>query len=71
MQSMLGKVDVEEGVQVWPLSGMMAHRFGKGRIALIGEGQLPAVRVPGMRRVLLLREDLDQLLAGARSSAVR
>jgi len=37
MQSMLGKVTVEEGVQVWPLSGMMAHRFGKGRIALIGE----------------------------------
>lgn len=37
MQSMLGKVTVEEGVQVWPLSGMMAHRFGKARIALIGE----------------------------------
>ncbi|MGO7426010.1 FAD-dependent monooxygenase, partial [Rhizobium ruizarguesonis] len=37
MQSMLGKVSVEDGVQVWPLSGMMAHRFGKGRIALIGE----------------------------------
>ncbi|TCL73740.1 UbiH/UbiF family hydroxylase [Rhizobium sp. BK251] len=37
MQSMLGKVAVEEGVQVWPLSGMMAHRFGKGRLALIGE----------------------------------
>ena len=37
MQSMLGKVDVEEGVQLWPLSGMMARRFGKGRIALIGE----------------------------------
>jgi len=37
MQSILGKVDVEEGVQIWPLSGMMAHRFGKGRIALIGE----------------------------------
>ncbi|RUM25302.1 UbiH/UbiF family hydroxylase [Rhizobium vallis] len=37
MQSMLGKVDVEDGVQVWPLSGMMAHRFGRGRIALIGE----------------------------------
>jgi 2-octaprenyl-6-methoxyphenol hydroxylase len=37
MQSMLGKVTVEEGVQIWPLSGMMAHRFGKGRIALIGE----------------------------------
>lgn len=37
MQSMLGKVAVEEGVQIWPLSGMMAHRFGKARIALIGE----------------------------------
>lgn len=37
MQSILGKVTVEEGVQIWPLSGMMAHRFGKGRIALIGE----------------------------------
>ncbi|MBB3410492.1 2-octaprenyl-6-methoxyphenol hydroxylase [Rhizobium sp. BK316] len=37
MQSILGKVTVEEGVQIWPLSGMMAHRFGKGRIAPIGE----------------------------------
>lgn len=37
MQSLLGKVTVEEGVQIWPLSGMMAHRFGKSRIALIGE----------------------------------
>jgi len=37
MQSLLGKVTVEEGVQIWPLSGMMAHRSGKGRVALIGE----------------------------------
>ncbi|MBX4901750.1 UbiH/UbiF family hydroxylase [Rhizobium bangladeshense] len=37
MHSMLGKTTIEESVQVWPLSGMMAHRFGKGRIALIGE----------------------------------
>lgn len=37
MQSLLGKVTVEEGVQVWPLSGMTAQRFGKGRMALIGE----------------------------------
>jgi 2-octaprenyl-6-methoxyphenol hydroxylase len=37
MQSMLGKVTVEDSVQVWPLSGMTAHRFGKGRAALIGE----------------------------------
>lgn len=37
MQSLLGKVSVEEGVQVWPLSGMIARQFGKGRVALIGE----------------------------------
>lgn len=37
MQSLLGKVTVEDGVQVWPLSGMTATRFGKGRAALIGE----------------------------------
>jgi 2-octaprenyl-6-methoxyphenol hydroxylase len=37
MQSLLGKVTVEDSVQVWPLSGMTAHRFGKGRVALIGE----------------------------------
>ncbi|RCW24931.1 2-octaprenyl-3-methyl-6-methoxy-1,4-benzoquinol hydroxylase [Ciceribacter lividus] len=37
MQSMLGKVTVEAGVQAWPLSGMTAARFGKGRTAFIGE----------------------------------
>jgi len=37
MQSLLGKVTVEDGVQVWPLSGMTASRFGNGRAALIGE----------------------------------
>lgn len=37
MESMLGKVTVEGQAQAWPLSGMTAHRFGKGRLALIGE----------------------------------
>lgn len=37
MQSMLGAVTVEDGVQVWPLSGMTADRFGKGRTVLVGE----------------------------------
>ncbi len=37
MQSLLGKVTVADGVQVWPLSGMTAAHFGKGRAALIGE----------------------------------
>ncbi|MBB3133971.1 2-octaprenyl-6-methoxyphenol hydroxylase [Rhizobium pisi] len=64
MQSMLGKVDVEEGVQVWPLSGMMAHRFGKGRIALIGEAAhvFPPIGAQGLnlslRDVMALAEIL-------------
>ena len=37
MQSMLGKVTVEGGAQSFPLSGMTAERFGKGRFALVGE----------------------------------
>ncbi len=37
MQSMLGKVTVEDGVQAWPLSGMSANRYGTGRAAFIGE----------------------------------
>ncbi|TAX71919.1 UbiH/UbiF family hydroxylase [Rhizobium leguminosarum] len=64
MQSMLGKVDVEEGVQVWPLSGMMAHRFGKGRIALIGEAAhvFPPIGAQGLnlslRDIMALAEIL-------------
>jgi 2-octaprenyl-6-methoxyphenol hydroxylase len=37
MQSMLGKVTVEAAPQSFPLSGMAAKSFGKGRTILIGE----------------------------------
>ena len=37
MQSMLGKVTVDSAAQAFPLSGMTAARFGKGRIVLVGE----------------------------------
>lgn len=37
MQSMLGAVRVEGDVQTWPLSGMTARKFGKGRAVLVGE----------------------------------
>ncbi|KRB52984.1 2-octaprenyl-6-methoxyphenyl hydroxylase [Rhizobium sp. Root708] len=58
MQSLLGKVTVEEGVQLWPLSGMMAHRSGKGRIALIGEAShvFPPIGAQGLN--LSLRDVL-------------
>ncbi|TCQ28197.1 UbiH/UbiF family hydroxylase [Rhizobium sp. PP-CC-3G-465] len=37
MQSMLGKVTVDTEPQAFPLSGMAATRFGKGRVILVGE----------------------------------
>ena len=37
MQSMLGRVTVEPGRQVYPLSSLLPARFAKNRIALVGE----------------------------------
>lgn len=50
MQSMLGKVTVEGRPQAWPLSGMTAERFGKGRLALIGEAShaFPPIGAQGL-----------------------
>lgn len=50
MQSMLGKVTVEGRPQGWPLSGMMANHFGKGRLALIGEAShaFPPIGAQGL-----------------------
>ena len=62
MQSMLGKVSVEGGVQSFPLSGMTAERFGKGRIALVGEAAhaFPPIGAQGLnlslRDIMALRE---------------
>ncbi|MDM9622313.1 UbiH/UbiF family hydroxylase [Rhizobium sp. S96] len=64
MQSLLGKVTVEEGGQIWPLSGMMAHRSGKGRVALIGEAAhvFPPIGAQGLnlslRDVIVLTDIL-------------
>ncbi|GAA3073516.1 UbiH/UbiF family hydroxylase [Rhizobium viscosum] len=65
MQSLLGKVTVEEGVQIWPLSGMMAHRFGKGRIALIGEAAhvFPPIGAQGLNLSLRDIMALSDLLS--------
>lgn len=64
MQSMLGKVTVEDGVQAWPLSSLVANRFGKGRIALVGEAAhaFPPIGAQGLnlslRDVIALTEIL-------------
>ena len=64
MQSMLGKVTVEDGVQAWPLSGMVADRFGKGRVALIGEAAhvFPPIGAQGLNLSLRDIETLGAIL---------
>lgn len=66
MQSLLGKVTVEDGVQIWPLSGMMAHRSGKGRAALIGEAAhvFPPIGAQGLNLSLRDVMALHDILCG-------
>ncbi|MBB5073046.1 2-octaprenyl-6-methoxyphenol hydroxylase [Bartonella callosciuri] len=37
MQSMLGTLTLETPIQVWPLSGLIAHHFAANRTILVGE----------------------------------
>jgi 2-octaprenyl-6-methoxyphenol hydroxylase len=79
MQSMLGKVTVEDGVQSWPLSSMTADRFGKGRVALVGEAghAFPPIGAQGLNLSLrdimtltdLLGASTDKLIAGDAGNA--
>lgn len=72
MQSMLGKVTVEDGVQVWPLSSLVASRFGKGRIALIGEAAhaFPPIGAQGLNLSLRDIITLTELLGTVRERPV-
>ncbi|WP_281977454.1 UbiH/UbiF family hydroxylase [Pseudorhizobium flavum] len=65
MQSMLGKVTVEPGPQCWPLSSLMADRFGKGRMALVGEAAhaFPPIGAQGLNLSLRDIITLTELLA--------
>jgi 2-octaprenyl-6-methoxyphenol hydroxylase len=65
MQSLLGRVTVEEGAQVWPLSGMVAKQFGKGRVALIGEAAhvFPPIGAQGLNLSLRDIMALTEILA--------
>ena len=64
MQSMLGKVTVEGMPQAWPLSSLMAERFGKGRLALIGEAAhaFPPIGAQGLNLSLRDIIALSELL---------
>lgn len=72
MQSMLGKVSVEDGVQSWPLSSMTADRFGKGRVALVGEAghAFPPIGAQGLNLSLRDIMTLTDLLGANKDKPV-
>ena len=72
MQSLLGKVTVEPGVQAWPLSGMMARHFGKGRVALIGEAShvFPPIGAQGLNLSLRDIMALVEIVAPGHGGAI-
>ncbi len=61
MQSMLGKVEVEPGRQIYPLSTAMPARFADHRIALVGEAAhvFPPIGAQGLN--LSIRDVRDLL----------
>ena len=63
-ESILGKVEVEDSVQAWPLSGMTATRYGAGRCALIGEAAhaFPPIGAQGLNLSLRDVAALEDLL---------
>jgi len=72
MQSLLGAVTVEEPVQTWPLSSFVAHRFGKGRMALVGEAAhgFPPIGAQGLNLSLRDIMRLARMLEGISGKAI-
>jgi 2-octaprenyl-6-methoxyphenol hydroxylase len=64
MQSMLGKISVEDGVQAWPLSGMTALHYGKGRAGFVGEAghAFPPIGAQGLNLSLRDIAALEEIL---------
>lgn len=61
MQSMLGRVRVEPGRQVYPLSSALPHAFARDRVALVGEAAhvFPPIGAQGLNLGI---RDIDQLV---------
>ncbi|WP_048646401.1 UbiH/UbiF family hydroxylase [Nitratireductor soli] len=60
LSSLLGRVTVEPGRQVFPLSALMPARFGRNRVALIGEAAhvFPPISAQGLNLGVRDVEDL-------------
>lgn len=61
MQSMLGRVTVEPGRQIYPLSAASSLRFAKNRVALVGEAAhvFPPIGAQGLNLGI---RDIDDLI---------
>ncbi|MFH1516263.1 MAG: FAD-dependent monooxygenase, partial [Pseudomonadota bacterium] len=75
MRSILGAVEVEGEVQAWPLSGLIAEKFGAGRTMLVGETghAFPPIGAQGLnlglRDIMQAMDELKQ--AGGPDQAPR
>jgi len=72
MQSMLGRITIDTAPQTFPLSGMIANRFGKGRTVLIGEAAhaFPPIGAQGLNLSLRDITGLVSLLGPAAQTAI-
>lgn len=68
MQSMLGRVIVDGGRQIYPLSTSLPQRFARNRVALVGEAAhvFPPIGAQGLNLGI---RDVDQLIEVATKSA--
>jgi 2-octaprenyl-6-methoxyphenol hydroxylase len=69
MQSMLGRVSVETGRQVYPLGATLAARFGQNRVALVGEAAhvFPPIGAQGLNLGIRDVRDLVQIISENRT----
>lgn len=68
-RSLLGRMTVEPGRQVWPLSSLVAKSYGRDRIALVGETAhtFPPIGAQGLNLSLRDVAALAEVVAKARS----
>ncbi|WP_159951037.1 UbiH/UbiF family hydroxylase [Rhizobium sp. 18065] len=73
MQSLLGKVTVEDGAQAWPLSGMTANHYGRGRAAFVGEAghAFPPIGAQGLNLSLRDIAALEDILIDPNGEQIR
>lgn len=72
MHSMLGRIEIGSHPQSYPLSGLVAHRLGTGRIALVGEAAhvFPPIGAQGFNLGIRDIEALAGLASGLKGGVI-